>query len=293
MRVFPATRLRSLMYADSTRRSARLTMRWTISTDNVSRASVTSWVRWNTRAANRVMRIAWGCWRIWEGDSAAMRRRKRSTNFPRIAQRDEGNLESCPGSGSVCRAGHGAPVTWQKRRNLERKEQQMRGTEGKPGKKAMRYHLERWACPRREHPEAAKASLRRRQTEESGEDFWDAEELDGGSVSGRGTGIARQPVFPRKAIMGALRAGKDSHRVVWLGRRGLRKSDLNPLVAQQAHAGSAMLSATPIRATSRGVDPTGSGCNSKLTRRGFVVVRPCHWHCTRLGHGRHWLSRAA
>jgi hypothetical protein len=57
---------------------------------------------------------------------------------------------------------------------------------------------------------AAKASLRRRQTEESGESFWDAEELDGGSVSGRGTGIARQPFFPREAIMGALRTGKDS-----------------------------------------------------------------------------------
>src|SRR5438874_6777359 len=56
--------------------------------------------------------------------------------------------------------------------------------------------------------------------------------LDSGSVSGRGTGLACQPFFPRKAIMGALRTGKDSHRVVWLGRRGLRKRDLNPLVAR-------------------------------------------------------------
>ncbi len=46
--------------------------------------------------------------------------------------------------------------------------------------------------------------------------------------------------------MGALRTGKDSSRVVWLGRRGLRKGDLNLLGAQQAHAGSAMLPATPI-----------------------------------------------
>ncbi len=110
----------------------------------------------------------------------------------------------------------------------------------------MRYHSEWRDCPSREHPEAAKASLRLRQTEERGEAFWDAEELDGGSVSGRGTGIACQPFFPRKAIMGAPRTGKDSHRVVWLGRRSLRKCDLNPLVAQQAHAGSAMLPATPI-----------------------------------------------
>ena len=100
--------------------------------------------------------------------------RTAAEKIPRIAQRDGGNLESCPESGSVCRAGHGGPVTWQKRRNLERKEQQMRGTEGKPGKKAVRHHSERWSCPRREHAEAANASLRRRQTEESGQDFWDA-----------------------------------------------------------------------------------------------------------------------
>ena len=30
-----------------------------------------------------------------------------------------------------------------------------------------------------------------------------------------------------------------------------------------------------------------------LTRRGFVVARPCHWHGSRKGHARHWLSRAA
>src|SRR5713226_8581457 len=41
MRVFPATRLRSLIYADSTRRSARAPMRWTIWINNVTRASVT------------------------------------------------------------------------------------------------------------------------------------------------------------------------------------------------------------------------------------------------------------
>jgi len=81
----------------------------------------------------------------------------------------------------------------------------MRETEGKPGKEAMRCHLERWTCPRRGHPEAAKAFLiHRRQAEESSEDFWDAEELDGGSVSGRGTGIRRSGnpslLFPGKSV---------------------------------------------------------------------------------------------
>src|SRR5260370_15897962 len=108
----------------------------------------------------------------------------------------------------------------------------MRGTGRKSGKKAMRCQAERRACPRRGHPEAAKASLHRRQTEEGGKGFWDAEELDGGSISGRGPGIAQQPFFPREAVMGALRTRKNCLRVVWLGKRGLRKCDLNPLVTR-------------------------------------------------------------
>ena len=46
--------------------------------------------------------------------------------------------------------------------------------------------------------------------------------------------------------MGALGTRKDDHRAVWLGRRALRQGDLHLLLAEQAHAGSTMLSATPI-----------------------------------------------
>src|SRR5260370_19494628 len=113
----------------------------------------------------------------------------------------------------------------------------MRGTQGKPGKKVMRCHSERWTCPRRGHPEAAKAFLRRRQTEENGEGFWDAKELDGGSVSGRGTRIARQSFFPREAIIGALPTGEDDIRALLLRMHSLRKLFLIPVVAQPAHAG--------------------------------------------------------
>jgi hypothetical protein len=113
-------------------------------------------------------------------------------------------------------------------------------------KKAMRHHSERKACPSSELISAAHASLRRRQTEESGEGFWDAEELNGGSASGRGTGVARQPCFPRQAIMGTLRTRQDGRRGVWLGRRGLRQGDLHPLVAQQGHAGATIKPSTPI-----------------------------------------------
>ncbi len=99
----------------------------------------------------------------------------------------------------------------------------------------MRCHSERWTCPRRGHPEAAKASLRRRQTEENGEGFWDAKELDGGSVSSRSTSIACQSFFPREAIMGALRTGKNDFQALWLGRQSLGKCYLNPLGARAPH----------------------------------------------------------
>jgi hypothetical protein len=65
-------------------------------------------------------------------------------------------------------------------------------------------------------------------------------------VSGRATSVACQPFFPREAISGALRPGKDDFWTVWRRRRGLRECDLNPLVAQEADAGSAMLPATPV-----------------------------------------------
>jgi hypothetical protein len=50
-------------------------------------------------------------------------------------------------------------------RDGERKEQKIRGSEGKPGKAAMRSYPEKHACPRRGNLKAASAALSRRQTE--------------------------------------------------------------------------------------------------------------------------------
>jgi len=43
------------------------------------------------------------------------------------------------------------------------------------------------------------------QAEEGGEGIRHAAELDRDPASGWGTGIARQPLLPREAVMGALR----------------------------------------------------------------------------------------
>jgi hypothetical protein len=44
---------------------------------------------------------------------------------------------------------------------------------------------------------------------------------------------------------------------------------------------------------SSGADPTGSGCKSTLTWRGFLVAPPFHWHCSRRGQGRQLRMLAA
>ena len=164
----------------------------------------------------------------------------------------------------------------------------MRKTERKPAKEGMRCHSQKSAFPRRGRSRLSARTLKPGwQAEEGGEGCWHPEQRDRDLASYRGTGITPQPFFPREALLGALRPGKDDLRAVWLERRGLRKGDLDPLGAQQAHAGSAMLPPTPIRATSRGAVPTWRGCSRTLTRRGFVVCLPCHWHCSLKGHPRH------
>ncbi len=39
--------------------------------------------------------------------------------------------------------------------------------------------------------------------------------------------------------------------------------------------------------------PDFVGVAPRLSRRGFLVDVPCHWHCSRNGHARQWPMRAA
>jgi len=94
----------------------------------------------------------------------------------------------------------------------------MRRIEEKPGKKAMRLHWEKQACPRRRNTVAAKAVLSRRQAERGGKDCWDAEQLDRDLASRWSTRVASQPLFPREARVRSLR-GKGS-RPLCVGKLG-------------------------------------------------------------------------
>jgi hypothetical protein len=62
---------------------------------------------------------------------------------------------------------------------VEQKEQKMGEIEEQRGKKAMRFHADKQACPRGEKLTAVAAVLSRSQTQRSRKAFWDTEEPDG------------------------------------------------------------------------------------------------------------------
>jgi len=152
----------------------------------------------------------------------------------------------------------------------------MKGIEEKPGKKAMRLHSEKQSCPRRRNTVAAQAVLSRRQPERGSKDCWDAEQLDRDLASRWSTRIASEPLCPREARAGTLRAGKDHFRFAWQSCGGRRQAHLDALVSHELYTGAPVLSPAPIPRSRSGAGPTWSGWSSTLIRRGFAVASPCH-----------------
>lgn len=58
--------------------------------------------------------------------------------------------------------------------------------------------------------------------------------------------IARQPLFPREARMGALPTRKDECSPGLRRRQSWWTADVDPLVTKQMYAGSSMFSSAPI-----------------------------------------------
>lgn len=134
----------------------------------------------------------------------------------------------------------------EKQREREYKEQRVRKIGRKLGKVGMRLHSEKRTFPRKERSHHSAAALHLGwQTEEGGETGRHPEQSDRYSANRQGTGIACQPFFPREPIMGTLGTRKKRRRG-FVGLAGWRELHINLLVAEQLHASSAMLSATPI-----------------------------------------------
>jgi hypothetical protein len=103
---------------------------------------------------------------------------------------------------------------------------------------------------------AGQAALSRRQTERSGKDFWDAEQLNRDVASRWSTRIASEPLCPREARVRSLRAGKDHFRFRWRSGGGRRQAHLDPLVSHELHPGASVRSPAPIAPEKRsGTNP--------------------------------------
>ena len=111
---------------------------------------------------------------------------------------------------------------------------------------------EQGPLPRREQATTSLDSLACWEVEESGKGVRDTEQLDRDQTLGWGTGIAREPLVPAKAIMRPLRPRKERRQRVWAELVGQADLDFYPLVAQELHASAAMLSAAPISPQERG-----------------------------------------
>ena len=129
------------------------------------------------------------------------------------------------------------------------------------------------------------AKLSRRETKRGGKTYWDAKQRDRYLPRSTRSRIASEPLGPREARVCTLRPGEDRVR----GRRrsgGRQQAYVEALVPHELDTGMPMFSTGPISRSRSGAGPTRSGCNSTLTWRGFEVLLPSHWHCSRFGQGR-------
>ena len=120
----------------------------------------------------------------------------------------------------------------------------------------MRLHAEKQACPRRRNPTAVKTVLSRRQTERDGKAFWDAEQSDRHLTRCGDSCVASEPLCPREARVGTLRAGQDHFRFAWRSCGGRRQAHLDALVSHELHTGAPVRSPAPISPEQRcGTNP--------------------------------------
>lgn len=85
-----------------------------------------------------------------------------------------------------------------------------------------------------------------RPPEQAGSVCRDSEEFDCYLTSRWRARVAREPLRPREASVGTLRAGKDY--LFWGGRSwgGRQEAHLDALVSPELHTGTPVLSAAPI-----------------------------------------------
>jgi len=121
----------------------------------------------------------------------------------------------------------------------------------------MRLHSEKHVCPRRRNPTALKTILSSRQTERDGKAECRAEQSDGHPARCWGSRVASEPLCPREARVGTLRAGKNHLRFAWRSCGGRWQAHLDALVSHELHAGAPVRSAAPIAKDAAARDQPG------------------------------------
>src|SRR2546430_2958060 len=151
------------------------------------------------------------------------------------------------------------PVRDGRNSGMESKKRQKRGRiEEQSGKVAMRLHSEKHVCPRRRNPTALKTILSSRQTERDGKAFWDAEQSDGHPARCWGSRVASEPLCPREARVGTLRAGKNHLRFAWRSCGGGRQAPPPAVVSREPPAGAPAAPAAPNPQKAAAPGPTGA-----------------------------------
>src|SRR5438128_3400091 len=156
--------------------------------------------------------------------------------------------------------------------------------EEQPGKKAMRCHSEKQACPRRKKPTAVETVLSRRQTQRGGKAFWDTEESDRHPARCWGSRVASEPLLKVETIMRALCTRQGCRRGIRAGRETLLSLHLHTLGTQQLLARPSLVPTTPITPEQgRGTNDEGMQQHAHLARLGGGAALPLTLFTQRAG----------
>ena len=170
----------------------------------------------------------------------------------------------------MCRTGRCARERWQNQRDGERKEQKMRRSQEKPGKKARRLHWEKQACRGEGTPWQPRLCEAVAKPSEAAKLAGMRDLLDRDMASRWSTRRASPAALPTRGERALAAHGKGSLPFAWRSCGARWQAHLDALVSHELPAGA------PIVLSHSGAGPPRRGCSRTRMRRGFVVASPCH-----------------
>lgn len=161
------------------------------------------------------------------------------------------------------------PARWRAKRVEEKKKEE------RTGKRAREVSLGAASLSEKRVCHKGSGHLRCRQTERGSKGCRNPKQSDRNLASGLGASISNDPLNPRETRVRSLSAGQD-HTVMGSGAAvgGDRFTSIRWWRSKCMQARRWVFRLQSCQR--RGTEPTGSGCNSTLTWRGFAVAAPFH-----------------